>query len=803
MSFPTETCVFFKNINDYDVYWKNRKETRKYTRNCVPVMEKPRWSTLIRYDTRPRVNSEKIYKENSCCRNICGNCNNKDCPDAANGWYVGCVGTCRVGEIAEGKKCYVWRTTTLDCSKNGLPCSDIQTSYCRDASDNSLCKRVYCNVGETRDEYAGSEICFGNCDNPYVVKSTVTGDSSDRNTCTATHSTACRPRMIADDYCGVWGGDQERRLGYYAICPSNMEYKDFDEMGYYNCRDCNSCGEGNGGVKYIGTYNPSVFDKVGGIGTNKIIRSVEIVRIATKQVDTDGYVFNNFPNNLFKATIDMTMIDGLQTMSILKALVTESEPFKKANEYKFCKNYNDVAMTMCYCYLYMRVPIGLSFQTEVSNVSSWIIKTCPLFFYVTPTKNKAETDIFSVNSASTRNTRYRNTTDFYCKKTAADDGLVLYTTRTFDPNVPKIGITTTPATYLVEPVILYDTWNRTKYDATNVYEKIDPEISDNGVFMVIHDLTNIVDVARYGRDRIDKFKETMLDVAIPAKYLVWNQYVYANWILPLFCYNKVGPGETSSCPTIADYSAVDYSTSVSQVPRVRPNTCSYLQADSDCNKYLMRLPNTDQPVANRTRTDSNLDAWSLKFCTDNPTLLECQCLQRDRVGSPYYSYFTTSNGLQVQSRNAAGCWYTPCMGSGQNNIIVPSVFRSDRRQCSDICSNVISVTDTLRDVNLDTISLVNSCIVRTSAPVPPTSRPVEKPSSDMPYNTAMPDKKPVVSSKKDDDASPAVIPDSPSSDRGIPKWAVILLLVIGSLLIIGGGGIIAYRNLKVVKSPGP
>jgi len=67
----------------------------------------------------------------------------------------------------------------------------------------------------------------------------------------------------------------------------------------------------------------------------------------------------------------------------------------------------------------------------------------------------------------------------------------------------------------------------------------------------------------------------------------------------------------------------------------------------------------------------------------------------------------------------------------------------------------------------------------------------------------MPDKKPVVSSKKDDDASPAVIPDSPSSDRGIPKWAVILLLVIGSLLIIGGGGIIAYRNLKVVKSPGP
>jgi len=146
------------------------------------------------------------------------------------------------------------------------------------------------------------------------------------------------------------------------------------------------------------------------------------------------------------------------------------------------------------------------------------------------------------------------------------------------------------------------------------------------------------------------------------------------------------------------------------------NTCSRLvSTNSDFNNT--QLSNKIQCYGLKQYLDVGSTDETMKsvvqlgyknFCSNNPTMKECQCYNRANFDAYKNAVSILSTDSSMKSGNES-CWYIPCQY--KTNIQVDPDLQSayENVQCPNVCQNIIALVNN-KNVSLSDISLSNNCI---------------------------------------------------------------------------------------------
>lgn len=515
-------------------------------------------------------------------------------------------------------------------------------------------------------------------------------------------NSACKPEMV---------GHQDE-----FHCKSDWNVRD---LNYYELSDstsnCSCTGACYYGAKNVGTYDKTLFDVFGGIGSTKIIKSVTLV------CQDKDKIFCDEMKKVFRIRVQLTKITSWDFLDKLKTFFNTN----MNTSYDHINYLNFIGQQIVEFYLMMNVATGNDLSTSFKSY-------VPLFLVLNTSSSPALLDV-NVNPKSTRDYSLQfygsNTRSTSCSTTSP----CVIPQKTINKTyvslsggaIPQSNLTFktigTQGMFLVQPIqfcVANQTTDSSKYDKIPKYTETTPI-----VYLVYYDMANISD---QNRNVIKELKEKFIDnvniTSSPCR--AWNTYVYYNHILPNICYQV--EMDSTYCNPIMNYDA--------SPPIPVSQKCSLVTSNRfpDCKTFLMTSIEREQPKQNQTRTYDKLDTAQKTFCTQYDTL-ECQCFNRALKSKSSYKLFETS-GLAVNSVGNAGCWYKPCMDDPSTNIFVEKEMRSDRRNCAPtVCENVISVMNRpANSVNISNMNLRTSCsILATATPkpkvIPTTSLPEIEP----------------------------------------------------------------------------
>lgn len=534
-------------------------------------------------------------------------------------------------------------------------------------------------------------------------------------------NSACKPEMITkpDDF----------------HCKSDWNIRD---LNYYELSDtgtCNCTGSCYWGVKNVSTYDKTIFDVLGGISTNNIIKSVSLI-----SQDKDS-IYCNKLSKAFRVRVQLTKIKSWDVLDKLKNLFKDIlDPIHTDLHY-----LNSIGYMIVEFYLMMNVAYdtqAVDYDTKVGmdRFSSYV----PFFIYC----NKSTDPAITSSTRSQYTAQY--SLDFVTKnlevKTLNRDYVTL------SGAVPQSNILNgSQGIFLVKP---------TQF-CYNTQKNIQPTYIETNpiIYLVFYDMLNIGNQERnLLKELKDKYINNASIASSPCR--VWNSYVYYNHVLPNICYDT--EDNSSYCNKIMNYDA--------SPPSLVAQKCSLLTSNRfpDCKTYLVTDIEREQPKVNPVRTYSKLDTLQKKYCTKYDTL-ECQCHNRSSKSS--YQLFQNTSGLLINSTGNDGCWYTPCLDDPTSNILIEERMREDKRNCPPtVCQNIISVINRPENsVNLSNLDLRTSCyMLSTATPKPksPTTTPLpeeiipteQNNSTDGENSSSPPDETEIVSSSSSEETS-NIIPE--------------------------------------------
>lgn len=498
---------------------------------------------------------------------------------------------------------------------------------------------------------------------------------------------ACKPEMITD------------QDGYH--CRNKWNFRD---LNVYQVNDsystCSCTGSCYHGAIQVSSYDPKVFESLGGVGSTKLIKSVKLVC----QSNT---LYCDEMEKAFVVTVNLTK---LTSWDLFDKLQTNLET-NSITSYGQISYLNFIGYNIVKFYLMMNVENAQRFEPEANYFKSYV----PLFLVF-----KKRTDTGLIRSTVTTSTSRDYSLSFYYKpnstETSSKDVYFQYTLdKTYATlsggAVPQSNLTFKTigkqGMFLVKP-----TQHCIKFDNDPVNYKDGETIA----YLVYYNMSDLKDQGR--NNIINELKEKFLsnvNISTSPEYLGWNEYVYYNHILPNLCYEI--ENNSDNCNEIMYYDA--------SPPVLVTQKCSLLTSKRfpDCKTYLMTNIGSKQPTANQTRTYDKLDTKQLSFCNRSNPPLECQCYNRE--SSTAYKSFATAGA--IDSRVNVGCWYKPCMDDDSSNILIESKFRDDNvnKNCPDyVCQNIITVMNRPENsVQFDNLNLRTSCTSTTTRKPKTTSIP--------------------------------------------------------------------------------
>lgn len=489
---------------------------------------------------------------------------------------------------------------------------------------------------------------------------------------------ACKPEMITD------------QDGYH--CRTDWNIRDLNVYEVATTSNCSCTGSCYYGAKKVCSYDPKIFESLGGVGSTKLIKSVKLIC----QSNTI------YCDELKKAFVVKVNLTKLTSWDLFDKLKTTFET-NSNNLYDHISYLNFIGYNIMTFYLMMNVENNSRFDVEATKFASYV----PLFLVF-----KKKTDTGIVVSTIPTSTKRDYSLNFYIPRPTSTTALTSFYQYTLNKSyatlsggaVPQSNLSFktigTQGIFLVKPT-QYCILPTSSYDSMPTYK--DGELI---VYLVYYNMNDLKD---QGRSIITEFKEKFLsnaNISTSPEYLGWNEYVYYNHILPNLCYEI--ETDSSQCNGIMNYDA--------SPPSLISQNCSLLTSKRfpDCKTYLMTNVGSKQPTANKTRTSSKLDSKQLAFCNQYDTL-ECQCYDRESK-TAYKSFQNTGYAFPTEMKGNVGCWYKPCMDDPSSNILIESKFRDENLNCAEtVCQNVITVMNRPENsVEFDNLDLRTSCTSTTT-----------------------------------------------------------------------------------------
>jgi len=491
-------------------------------------------------------------------------------------------------------------------------------------------------------------------------------------------------------------------------CSKSLNVRDYDlyELSTNKC----DCMAANCTVYKVCSYDESIFTVLGGVGSDKIVKSVKILY-------KDLSYCSLSINRIFKATIQFSKITKWELLDTIKKVFDTIATSSATST--FIKYHNFIGYQMIEFYLTMN--IENSTKVNLTTFSKHI----PFFMVFNNSKHSGLTQPFVYSST---NNIFDFTRNFFTRGT---DVIKTGTCLLYGSNCPIIN--TVSDSYLkldgsIGPQSSVSFMNKFNYF---LVKPVEPCIEDDLryiegkpiIYLVYYSMDNLKTLSS-----LDDLKSKFIDnasLAASPECKVWNEYVYYNHLLPNICYQV--EKESSKCNPIMDYN--------NSPPSYVSQNCSTATSKRfpDCKTYLLNNIDSQQPAANKTRTYENLHAIEQAFCNSNNTL-ECQCLNREKQ-SAYKSFQNSNYEFPANMKGSEGCWYGPCLDNSTLNIFIDPAFREEKRNCpSTICQNVVSVINRQGNVNLSDLELRTSCSFLSSATPKPktTATPVKEPTTEEP-----------------------------------------------------------------------
>lgn len=164
------------------------------------------------------------------------------------------------------------------------------------------------------------------------------------------------------------------------------------------------------------------------------------------------------------------------------------------------------------------------------------------------------------------------------------------------------------------------------------------------------------------------------------------------------------------CPEITDYNGL------------ATNTCSRIYSknqefnNNDLNNHVQCSELKDYLDVRNTNTAMKTAVQNSynSFCSDNPTMRECQCYNRSKFDAYNNLKKVLSSGANTLPNGNESCWYIPCQY--QTNITVdPDIQNAyDRIECPDVCQNIIAAIN-VKNFIVNDVSLSNQCATTTTS----------------------------------------------------------------------------------------
>lgn len=541
-----------------------------------------------------------------------------------------------------------------------------------------------------------------------------TGDTYQNGALCYNNDSACKPEMITN------------QNDYHCGSDWNIRDKNVYEVG--TTSRCSCTGACYYGAKNVCSYDPKVFETVGGVGATKLIKSVALVCPSN----------TIYCKELTKAFVVKIQFSKLTSWDLLDRLKTALDTYSD-NSYEHISYLNFIAYKIATFYLMMNVENASKFDTEASNFAAYV----PLFLVF---KKKTDNGIMASTTLTSSKRDY--SLNFYVQKPTSSTSLTAFYQYTINKTYATLSGGANPQSnltfgtigkqgiFLVKPT-QHCVSSLYSYDSMSTYKDGEPI-----VYLVYYNMNDIKDQSR--SNIITELKEKYINnvnITSSPEYLAWNEYVYYNHILPNICYDI--ETESSKCNEIMNYDA--------SPPTAISQNCSLLtsQRVSDCKTYLMTNISLKQPTANKTRTYSKLDSKQTQFCNDYNTL-DCQCYDRESH-TAYQSFQNTGYSFPTEMKGNVGCWYKPCMDDPSSNILIESKFRDENLNCAKtVCENVVTVMNrpenTVQFTNLD---------MRTSCSFLST----RKPSTTISPSTGDETQPPTEEEEENTDTSPPPVPE--------------------------------------------
>lgn len=632
------------------------------------------------------------------------------------------------GKIAHDEACIYGVNQKCDtkcgtdwCDTSGTfwqPCNNCSGSGWSYLVDKKKCWRHRCvtNCGcGTRYLYKPTNLCYSN-------------------------QSACKPEMInhKNDYRCNKDWDL-RNKNLYSIYDKDLDTKD-----YNTCACVGSC---TSGVIKASTYNPAVFAPLGGVGPDKLVK-----KIVLDDQNSVLKILNDKQYEVFRCTLQFSKITNWSVKTEIE------KAFSTGNKVYEPYTYNNfVGCLIADCYMRMNLPDPTNTKT-FTNFDKYF----PVFLVLTntdtnvlrdpPQSEKRDVchDFYTGKTIITRDDTSKSFDVSEIKALSRDyvklDGI----SPTWDQIYPAPDYKNSDAIFVVKPIM---------YTMTADYvvkDKYLPENKDPIIYMVYYSISQLTEgVLKSGIDPITPFKSKYIDnpnLNLSPECLAWNKFVYYNYLLPQLCFQNEKTDVEKNCPNIYNYDTNSYELSKAG--------CSLIASKRfpDCKKYLVTDIDLEQPAFNPTRTLEALDAKKDSFCNTgvNFKLNECQCY--DRTNRTAYKQFQSTSysfPQNLESGGNAGCWYSPCVDTKTSDILLPSKFNADGRNCpATVCENVITIINRPENTaKISSLKAVNSCSFLASlSPVsskPPTtstkpvsSQPDESSSTPIPeyeYDAIEPD----------------------------------------------------------------
>jgi len=503
---------------------------------------------------------------------------------------------------------------------------------------------------------------------------------------------ACKPEMMTN----------KTEYG----CSNNLNVRDYDlyQLSSNNC----DCVAGDCTVYKVCTYDNSIFTVLGGVGSDKLVKSVKILYKNANDCD-----FN--VNRVFKATIQFSKITKWEMLDTIKNLFDSIAT--TASIKSFIQYHNFIGYKMIEFYLAMNVENNV--KVDLRTFSKYI----PFFMVF---NNSSASGLTQPYTYSSNNNTYDFTRDFFTRGTTSikTGTCLLYGTncpiiKTVSSSYLKIGGSIGPESDVKFSNKTFNYFLVKPFDAC-IQDDFRYVEGNPIIYLVYYNTGSFKDQALM--TSMDEIKEKFINngslVAAP-ECKVWNEYVYYNHLLPNICYQV--ESESSRCNLIMNYNASPPS-SVAQ-------KCSTMTSKRfpDCKTYLLSDIDLKQPAANKTRTYENLYTLEQNFCSKEDTL-ECQCLNRE-TQSAYKSFQNSSYEFPANMKGNEGCWYAPCLDNSSSNIFIQPSFREEERNCpTTVCQNVVSVINRAGNVNISDLELRTSCTFLSSATPKPKASTTTAPS---------------------------------------------------------------------------